>query len=280
LPVWLRALIVVALVVDVGGLPPDLFLFGNLKFLPAIPWCLPFTLLWLWGFWLYLSGRGWPKATAEARRRDLRATRLPGKVWAWALVAGGLGMLSVVGVSFLTLRLADLSADAYHLAVDLSAYPAWTVAAGLISISLVAGVVEEAGYRGYMLSLMERRYGWIVGILFTGLVFFFDHHFSHAYATYAFLPFFMLVSALHGLLVYLTRSILPSMLLHFVADLTVIPIQYGIVGHVDFTPVWKTGVDQVFIGMVALVLVSAALAVPAFLRLAAISRGSCGAVTG
>jgi hypothetical protein len=105
-----------------------------------------------------------------------------------------------------------------------------------------------------------------------GFVFFLDHHFSHAYATWAFLPFFMLVSALHGILIYCTRSILPSVLLHVLADFLVIPVQYGLVGHLDFTPVWKTGVDGMFLGVVAVVLLCGAASVPAFLRLAALTR--------
>lgn len=268
LPVVLRALIVTELIVDIGGLPPDLLLFGNLKFLPTIPWCLPLTCVWLWMFWMYLGGRGWPRANSAARRRDLRARRLPWRIWSWTLLAGGLGMLCVVGVSFLTLRLADLPAEAYRLPVDLSRYPIWTIVAALLSVSLVAGVVEEAGYRGHMLSQVERRHGWIVGVLFTGFIFFLDHHFSHAYATYAFLPFFMLVSALHGLLVYFTRSIL----LHALADFLVIPLQYGLIGHLDFSPVWKTGIDPVFLGIIALVVVSGAASIPAFMRLAVLTR--------
>lgn len=272
LPVWLQALILCQLVVDVGGLPPDLLLFGNLKFLPALPWALPLAILWLWLLWRYLSGRGWPASNSQARTQALRAVPLPRAVWKWALLAGSLGMLSMVGISFLTLRLADLPAEAYHLSIDLSAYPWWTVVSALLVVSLTAGVVEEAGYRGYMLSLLERRHGWIIAILATGFVFFLDHHFSHAYATWAFLPFFMLVSALHGLLVWCTRSILPSVLLHSVADFLAIPVQYGLVGHLDFTPVWKTGVDGMFLGVVAVMLLSGAAAVPAFRHLATLTR--------
>lgn len=271
LPVWLQALILSQLVVDLGGLPPDLLLFGNLKLLPALPWVLPLTCLWLWLLWRYLSGSGWPRSSAQDRKRALRAAPLSRGTWTWALLAGSLGMLSVVGVSFLTLRLADLPAEAYHLAIDLHAYPWWTVLSALLAVSITAGVVEEAGYRGYMLSLLERRHGWAVAILATGFVFFLDHHLSHAYATWAFLPFFMLVSALHGLLVYYTRSILPSVLLHASADFLVIPVQYGLVGHLDFTPAWKTGVDGMFLGVVALVLLSGAASVPAFRRLAAVT---------
>jgi hypothetical protein len=120
-----------------------------------------------------------------------------------------------------------------------------------------------------MLSQIERRHGWIAGILITGAVFFLDHHLSHAYATYAFLPFFMLVSTLHGLLVYCTRSILPSVVLHAVADFCVIPFQYGLLGSIDFTPVWRTGIDAFFVCLCAVTIGAALAAIPAFLRLAA-----------
>src|SRR4030095_15652715 len=113
----------------------------------------------------------------------------------WSILAGGLGMVSVVGLAFLTPRLAEIPRDAFKLPIDFSAYPAWNVGSILLAISAVAGVVEEAGYRGYMLSGIERRHGWIVAVLVTGFLFFLDHHFSHAYATVVFLPFFMAVSA-------------------------------------------------------------------------------------
>jgi membrane protease YdiL (CAAX protease family) len=275
-PALIQALVLGELVVSLGGLPPDLMLFGNLKLFPAVPWALPATCLWLWLLWRYLAGHGWPRSTARSRARDLRGNPLTARIWAWALLAGGLGMLSVVGVSFLTLKLADLPPDAYKLPVDLSRYPVWTVASLLLALSLTAGVVEEAGFRGYMLSRIERRHGWIAGILLTGAVFFLDHHLSHAYATYAFLPFFMLVSCLHGLLVYHTRSILPSVLLHAVADFCVIPFQFGLLGHIDFTSVWKTGIDAFFIGLCAVTLAAALAAIPAFRRLATATRAADG----
>jgi membrane protease YdiL (CAAX protease family) len=268
LPAIVRAVVVGTLVLEVGGLPPALFLFGNLKFFPAVPWLLPATAGWLWLFWRYCDGWGWPASTAQVRHRDLRARPLPARVWLWSLLAGGLGMVSVIGLAFLTPRLAEIPRDAFKLPIDFSAYPVWTVVSILLAISAVAGVVEEAGYRGYMLSGIERRHGWIVAVLVTGFFFFLDHHFSHAYATVAFLPFFMAVSALHGLLVYLTRSILPSIVLHAVADAVVIPIQYGIIGHVSVSSVWKSGIDSSFLLLAGVVVCFALAAVPAFVKLA------------
>ena len=271
LPVVLRAIVLAELIADIGGLLPDLFMVANLKLSPSIPWLLPATALWLWIFWRYLNGEGWPRSTAESRRRDLRARPLSGMVWFWSLLAGGLAMVRVISLSFLTTRLANLPRDAFKLPIDLSHYPIWTTASVLFTISAVAGVVEEAAFRGYLVSQVQRRHGWIVAVLISGVMFFVSH-LGHAYVTFAFLPFFLVVSSLHGLLVYLTRSILPSVILHVVADMIVIPIQYGVVGHLSVSPVWKTGMDSAFITSVMLIVTFGILAVPAFRRLSTITE--------
>ena len=92
LPVLLRAIVLAELIADIGGLMPDLFMVANLKLSPAIPWLLPATALWLWILWRYLNGDGWPRSTAESRRRDSRARPLSGTVWFWSLLAGGLAI--------------------------------------------------------------------------------------------------------------------------------------------------------------------------------------------
>jgi membrane protease YdiL (CAAX protease family) len=271
LPVVVRAVIIGYVVAGIGGLPPALFLFGNLRLFPRIPWLLPATGVWLWLFWSYCNGKGWPRSTAQARHRDLRARPLPLRVWLWSLVAGGLGMAAVVGVAFLTPRLAEIPRDAFKMPIEFTAYPIWTVVSILLAISAVAGVMEEAAYRGYMLSPIERRHGWPTAILVTGLVFFADHHFGHAYATFAFLPFFLAVSTLHGILVYLTKSILPSVVLHAVADAVVIPIQYGIIGNLSVSSVWVHGVDSSFLWVAGIALGAALASVPAFFKLAQVA---------
>jgi membrane protease YdiL (CAAX protease family) len=274
LPAIIRAIIVGYIVVQIGGLPPAIFLLGNLKLFPLVPWLLPATLVWLWLFWRYCDGHGWPRSTAEARRRDLRARPLSGPEWFWSLLAGSLGMICVDAIAFLTPRLAEIPREAFRLPLDLSVYPWWTLAAILISISAVAGVIEEAGYRGYMLSGIERRHGWTVATLITGFVFFLDHHISHAYATFAYLPFFLAVSTLHGLLVYSTRSIVPSVVLHTFADLIVIPVQYGLIGHPSVASVWKEGTDSSFWILVGLAIVFGLAAIPAFMKLATVSANA------
>ena len=267
LPVILRAIVLAELITDVGGLVPDLLMLANLKLSPAIPWLLPATAFWLWLFWLYLNGKGWPQSTSQSRARDLRARSLPGRVWLWSLLAGGFAMVSVVSFAFLTTRLANIPRDAFKLPINLATYPVWTVASVLLVISVVAGVVEEAAFRGYLISQIQRRHGWTMAILISGVMFFVSH-LGHAYVTLAFLPFFLAVSSVHGLLVYLTRSILPSVALHSAADLITIPIQYGLIGHVSVVPVWKSGIDSAFVTYLVLIVAFGLLAVPAFRRLA------------
>ncbi|MEO7326687.1 MAG: type II CAAX endopeptidase family protein [Dokdonella sp.] len=268
LPTIVRAVIVGYLVAAVGGLPPALFLLGNLKFYPSVPWLLPATSVWLWCFWQYCDGKGWPRSTAQVRKRDLRGRPLTPRVWFWSMIAGGLGMIAVDALAFLTPRIAEIPKDAFKLPAIIASCPPWTLLAILLAISAVAGVVEEAAYRGYMLSPIQRRHGWPAAILITGMVFFADHYFGHAYATFAFLPFFLAVSTLHGLLVYTTQSILPSIVLHAVADAIVIPIQYGVIGNPSLSSVWTNGVDDSFLVTAAVGVVFAGVAVPAFGKLA------------
>ena len=58
-PVIVRAILVGLLVNEVGQLGA-VFIFVNLKFFPQVPWLLPAAAVWLWGFWLYVNGSGWP----------------------------------------------------------------------------------------------------------------------------------------------------------------------------------------------------------------------------
>jgi len=71
-PVLIRAPIVGLLVLAIGQLLTGPVIQGNLRFLPTVPWAPAAAALILWVYWWYLSGRGWPRSTAEARRIGLR----------------------------------------------------------------------------------------------------------------------------------------------------------------------------------------------------------------
>ncbi|MFT3805456.1 type II CAAX prenyl endopeptidase Rce1 family protein [Arenimonas sp.] len=257
IPVAIRAPLVALLILNIGQVTPALAVWLNLKMAPELPLFLAFTLLWLWFFWRYLDGHGWPRRLSETRRRDLRATALSGKTWAWSLLAGGLGMAAVMSLVLLTGRVADLPEEAYRAPFDLGAYPAWTVLAFFLSLAATAGVVEEAAFRGYMLSQLQRRYGWGIAIGAVAVLFYIVH-LSHAYATPAFLPFFAAYSLLHGALVCLTRSILPSVILHCIGDFCILPMQYGVL-PLPFGPT--------YLPYLVAMLLFATASVPAFVQL-------------
>lgn len=263
LPAILRGILVAELVVTIGTIPPSVAVILNMRTSPSIPWMLVVTAGWLLFFWWYVSGHGWPRSTQEARRRDLRAPTLSKPAWIWALIAGTLGITGTIAMAFVTARLAGLPREAFAAPIDFSKYGALTVICAIACISATAGVVEEAGFRGFLISPIQRRHGWTIAILISGIMFFLDHHLSHAYATFVFLAFFLAISAVHGLLVKYSGSIRPSILLHALADFIVIPVSYGLVGTFSVESVSITGIDRQFIIWIAVTVICLGAFVPA-----------------
>lgn len=236
LPAAVRAVLAGFAILMVGGSVSGALMVANLRLAPAIPVFLPATVLWLWLLWQYLSGRGWPRTTSVRRRDALRARKLSPRTWLWALVAGGCAVAGVMGIAFMTYRFATLPEAAYQAPFEVSSFPPLTLVSMFGALALTAAVVEEAAFRGYMLSGIQSRHGWMVGIGVV-TVLFYVAHLGHAYATLSFLPFFLAHGLVFGLLVFYTRSILPGLVLHAVSDFVVLPMQYGVipsVGQWDF----------------------------------------------
>jgi len=263
LPAIVRGILVAELVVSLGAIPPSVEVILNLRTSPSIPWMLVVTFAWLSIFWWYVSGHGRPRSTQEARRRDLRAPSLSKPAWIWALIAGTLGITGTIAMAFVTARLARLPREAFAAPVDFSKYGTLTIICAIACISATAGVVEEAGFRGFLISPIQRRHGWTIAILISGIMFFLDHHLSHAYATFVFLPFFLAISVVHGLLVKYSGSIRPSVLLHALADFIVIPVSYGLVGTFSVESVSVTGINREFVIWIAVMVICLGAFVPA-----------------
>ena len=94
--VTVEAVLIGMLVMIAGTIPRNLIFAANLRYYQSVPWAVPVTAVYLVCFWRYLQGAGPPPSTAEYRRNGLRATAVPGRVWAWALLAGGLGIVALV----------------------------------------------------------------------------------------------------------------------------------------------------------------------------------------
>lgn len=262
-----RAVLVGLLVMIAGTIPRNLFFAANLRYGPGLPWAVPLTAVYLWFFWRYLKGAGPPESTAEERRASLRAHRLTGRVWAWALLAGSLGVVALV----LALRVANrLIALPEQKLPDLSQVPQVTVLSLLLMAAPVAGVVEEAAFRGYMQRPIERRQGLVVAILITGTMF----AVAHLDFTLVLWPYYVAVAAIYGTIAYLTNSILPAVVLHTAGNLYS-NLDLWLQGKAEWQAatgpaelVWKSGADRAFrVAGLALFLVGAAT-VWAYLRLA------------
>ena len=254
----LGAVLLGFVVLMIGGGVSGALMFSNLELAPHLPLFLPATILWLWLFWRYVRGDGWPRSTSERRRNLLRVRKLSSRAWAWSLVAGGLALAAVMGIAFMTYRFAALPDAAYRAPFDVASFPPWTLVSIFAAVALTAAVVEEAAFRGYMLSGIQLRYGWLVGIGLVTILFYLAHR-SHAYATLAFLPFFLAHGLTMGLLVFYTRSIAPGIVLHAVSDLIVLPMQYGVIPSAG---------QSAFVWQGWLLLFTGGAAIPAFRELA------------
>ena len=259
LGVIVQAVMIGMVVVVAGTIPRNLIFAANLRYYAAVPWAVPVTALYLWFFWRYLQGAGPPESTAEERRASLRANRVSGRLWVWALLAGGLGIVALV----LALRVANrLVVLPQQELPDLAQVPKITVLALLLMAAPVAGIIEEAAFRGYMQGPIERRYGLPVAILITGTMF----AVAHLDFTLILWPYYVAVGAIYGTVTYLTKSILPAVVLHTAGNMYS-NMDLWLHGQAEWQAasgpavlIWKTGVDHSFLILsAALVLVGAAM---------------------
>jgi len=190
-----------------GTIPRNILFAANLHYFTDIPWAVLLIAIFLWFFWWYLNGGGGPESTAAERRALLRARKLSGIVWIWALFAGVLGIITLV----LALRLLNTFVVLPQQQLpDLSGVPKFTILALLLMAAPVAGIVEEAAFRGYMQGPIERHCGLPVAILITGTMF----AVAHLDFTFILWPYYVTVAAIYGTVTHLTGSILPAIVLH------------------------------------------------------------------
>jgi hypothetical protein len=137
--------------------------------------------------------------------------------------------------------------------------------------SLVSGVAEEAGFRGYMQGPIEAERGPVAAIAIAGAMFWLAHLTSYSGHPGMFLGriwFYLAASMIFGTLAHLTDSILPAVAAHSVQN----ALAFGLL--------WWSSRDQAAAGdhtplaatLVGLVLVTAA--VGAYRRLASITAAA------
>jgi membrane protease YdiL (CAAX protease family) len=278
LPTLIRAVLTGLAAVLAGTIPWAILMSANTKYLSGLPWAVPIMAAYLWLYWRYVRGDGWPQSTAAARRANSRANRLPDEVWGPALLAGILGLVGILLLQGVLSRLVSLP---QQQDLDVSLYPPATALLWVLMSAVVAGVVEETSIRGYMQRPIEHRHGPVVAIVVTGVVFGLGH-LTHPEITLVLLPYYLAAAAVYGTLAYLTDSTLPSMVLHAGGNVfSAVSLFLG--GRSEWqlssTPqplIWEAGPDASFWGTVAALLVVGAAAVWAF---SSLSRAAHGTVT-
>jgi len=214
-----------------------------------VPWAIVPMAIYLWAYFGFIGGQ-WMAAGSERRRATLRANRLPGSVWFAALPPGVLGIGAILALLVVVSRLVHLPGGTPITTP--AGMPVATMFALLTMQSVVAGVTDESAFRGYMQSIVGRRFGVVVAVLASGVLFGLLHFPNHPGDVLLMLPYYVAVSAMYGGLTWATGSILPALVLHSVGDIAVLT-RWWLTGRPEWqlsaaVPplVWDSGVDASF----------------------------------
>lgn len=228
----------------------------NLRLVPRVPWAIVPMAIYLWAYWAFIGGRLGDGESAATRKDRQRARPLAPAVWAAAIVTGLIGFGAVLALTAVMARLVVMPESA-RIETP-AAMPAATAIALLTMASVVAGVTEEAAFRGYMQTPIERRYGLGTAILVNGLMFGLLHFPNHPGAVAAMLPYYLAVAAVYSGLTWATDSILPAVALHAGGDVWSL-VRLWATGRPEWQRsaesralVWDAGLDAPFLGAVSM----------------------------
>ena len=256
-PVVIRALIVGLVVMGLGVQVWNGLVVGALRYeQPLVP-LLTMPLL-LVVYWLFCSGSLFWSATKQARRERFRATTLSRATWMWGLAGAGLFVVAFHASVFTLFRLVPYPAEQFAVPALLAKIPANLLWPYVILASIVAGVCEETGFRGYMQQPLERRYGPILAIGLTTIGFV-AVHLNQTWIGALLFPA-ILASVMLGVLAYVSRSLIPCMIGHAVMDV----FNFGywwwhLLGDYTRRPISETGIDLNFAAWAGTLVISLGL---------------------
>jgi membrane protease YdiL (CAAX protease family) len=230
------------------------------------PWSFVLMGVILIFYWIYFSGKWKPSNTQAFRRFCMRQIKLKRKVWIWGLLSAFSLFLFVTSGLVFTFRLVEFQPEIFKTLRHLNDLPTWVAWSVIIMGSLVAGICEEIGFRGYMQAPLERKYGPVVSISIVSLVFVIVH-LHQAWAAGVLVHIFV-ISFMIGYLAYSTQSLIPGIIAH--ASFDIINFSYwwsDVLGNFERKPISMTGVDSHFIITVSAVLLSIILYIIAIRKL-------------
>jgi membrane protease YdiL (CAAX protease family) len=227
------------------------FILLNLRTTTQVPWSAA-----LMGAILWLAWRA-----AQKLHLPIRVAPVSRAVFSWSLAAGVLAIAALAGFWIVMFNLVPMPPNVLP---DSSGVP-WLTMAILITMgSLVSPLTEEAGFRGFYQSMLERNFRAPVAIAISSAVFALGH-LNHGVLWPKQLAYF-LGGVMLGTIAYLAKSIVPSIAVHILADLTF----FAFVWPFDAArrTVWTAGPDAWFWIHVAQFLGCTALAILAYRKLA------------
>jgi membrane protease YdiL (CAAX protease family) len=236
-----------------------------------VPWSIVAMGTILIIYWVYFSGKWKPVNTQAFRRFCMRQFKLKKSVWIWGLMAALFIFLTLQSGWILAFRIYEFQPEIFKTASYLNDLPPWTAWLVILMGSLVAGICEEIGYRGYMQAPLERQYGPVVGISITSIVFAVAH--MHQAWASGILWQIVVISFMIGYLAYASKSLLPGIIAHVSFDIVNFSYWWSdVIGTFERKPISMTGVDTHFIITVMVVLLSMILFIVAIRRLLKLKR--------
>ncbi len=227
----------------------DMYFFG------LTVWAIVIMPPLLWLYWKFFSGQVW-KSFWQSRREAFRKVRLPQLVWKWGLLAGLLFVVIIQAsfvIAFRLIPLPDSFSSQYEVIETL---PVSMAMLAIFMSSLVAGICEEVGFRGYMQVPLEKKFGPAFAIVVVSIIFSLIH-LDRSWA-FSILPIIFFASLLLGVLAYQTQSLLPGIIGHTILDVFDYSFWWTkIFGKFKWQTVFVSGMDTHFILWVVIFLLSA-----------------------
>ena len=212
LPLVVRASSIGLLVAAAGEAPWVVLARINVRLSPSIPWAVVVMGVWLFVYWKYLAGAGWPQTTRAARVRSFRSLRLTRRAWLGALGSGGLAAMSLIALELVVLRLVHIPAGQ---SAPGNAIPIHSLIPLAVMSAFASAIPEEVGFRGYMQAPLERGNHPVFAIGFVAIVFGLAH-LSHGLSIL--LLFDFAFGLVYGVLAFYADSLLPGIILHCALD--------------------------------------------------------------
>jgi membrane protease YdiL (CAAX protease family) len=202
----------------------------------------------LWTYLKFFSGIWGLKKSSAERKFNFRSINLSPIAWKWGIIAAILFIIIVQASFVITFRLIEFPSKKFTADYKiLDSMPLWIAFAVIIMGSIVAGICEETGFRGYMQTPLEKKYGPTIAITITSIVFMLIH-LNHNWASSIF-PHIFFASALLGIIAYKTGSLIPGIIGHSILDIFDYSLWWSnITGGFHKQTIFITGIDFHFIG--------------------------------